>query len=52
MIDKKIEEFSDAMRNIEDIKANYPDEWILLGNPEMNERGDGDSFGCCFVSQP
>ena len=38
VIDKKVEEFSDAMRNIEDIKASYPDEWILLGNPEMNER--------------
>ena len=27
-----------APRSIEDIKASYPDEWILLGNPEMNER--------------
>ena len=25
-------------RSIEDIKSSYPDEWILLGNPEMNER--------------
>jgi len=27
-----------APRSIEDIKRSYPDEWILLGNPEMNER--------------
>ena len=26
-----------APRSIEDIKASYPDEWILLGNPEINE---------------
>ena len=26
-----------APRSIEDIKSSYPDEWILLGNPEMDE---------------
>ena len=26
-----------APRSIEDIKRSYPDEWILLGNPERNE---------------
>jgi len=26
-----------APRSIEDIKKSYPDEWILLGNPEMDE---------------
>ena len=25
-------------RSIEDIKKSYPDEWILLGNPERNEQ--------------
>jgi hypothetical protein len=25
-------------RNIDDIKKSYPDEWILLGDPEKNER--------------
>jgi hypothetical protein len=25
-------------RSIEDIKRSYPDEWILLGEPEENER--------------
>jgi len=27
-----------AQRSIEDIKKSYPDEWILLGNPDMNDR--------------
>ena len=26
-----------APRSIEDIKGSYPDEWILLGNPEKDE---------------
>ena len=25
-------------RSIDDIKKSYPDEWILLGNPEENEQ--------------
>ena len=36
-IESKVEEFSDAVRSIEDIKASYPDEWIVLGNPEKDE---------------
>jgi hypothetical protein len=28
-------------RNIDDIKKSYPDEWILVGNPEKNEREVG-----------
>jgi len=35
-IDKGIE-FSDARRSIDDIKKSYPDEWILLGEPEMDK---------------
>ena len=35
---EKAVEFSEAPRSIEDIKASYPDEWILLGNPDINER--------------
>ena len=27
-----------APRSIEDIKSSYPDEWILLGNPERDEQ--------------
>jgi len=37
VIDNKVEEFTDVARSIEDIKASYPDEWILLGNPVMDE---------------
>ena len=35
-IDKNVE-FSDAVRSIEDIKASYPDEWIVLGDPVEDE---------------
>ena len=28
---------AEAPRSIEDIKASYPDEWILLGNPVSDE---------------
>jgi len=38
VIDNKVEKFTDVARSIEDIKASYPDEWILLGNPVRNER--------------
>ena len=38
-LEHKNTEVADALapRSIEDIKRSYPDEWILLGNPEMNE---------------
>jgi len=36
-IENKVEEFSGIARNIEDIKASYPDEWIVLGDPEKDE---------------
>ena len=35
-IEKNVE-FSDAIRSIEDIKASYPDEWIVLGDPVEDE---------------
>ena len=28
-----------ARRSIDDIKKSYPDEWVLLGNPEIEEYG-------------
>jgi len=37
---KSIEDSVTALperRNIEDIKKSYPDEWIILGEPEMDE---------------
>jgi len=37
VLDNKVEEFTGVARNIEDIKASYPDEWIVIGNPEMDE---------------
>jgi len=38
-LENKTTEVADALapRSIEDIKGSYPDEWILLGNPEINE---------------
>jgi len=30
------EVFSNAPRSIDDIKKSYPDEWIILGSPEMD----------------
>ena len=37
VMDYKVEEFCGVARNIEDIKASYPDEWIVLGDPETDE---------------
>ena len=37
-LEKEVLEFSEVVRSIDDIKKSYPDEWILLGNPERNER--------------
>jgi len=36
VLDNKVEEFTGVARKIEDIKASYPDEWIVIGNPEMD----------------
>jgi hypothetical protein len=49
--------------NINDIKKNYPDEWILLGNPVRDETGleilSGillyhcpDKREVCYLSKP
>ena len=34
-----VEDFSGVRRSIEDIKGSYPDEWILIGDPEEDEQG-------------
>ena len=34
---KSIEDSVTARRSIDDIKKSYPDEWIILGEPEMDE---------------
>ena len=38
-LEHKHTEVADALapRSIEDIKGSYPDEWIVMGNPEMDE---------------
>jgi len=47
-------EVADALapRSIEDIKGSYPDEWILLGNPEMNEREMAIHSGVVLYHSP
>jgi len=35
--EKEISEFDETQRCIDDIKKSYPDQWILLGNPVMDE---------------
>jgi hypothetical protein len=38
-IEYSVASLPDAQRrSIDDIKKSYPDEWILVGNPEKNER--------------
>jgi len=37
MVENKNAVVVEAQRSIDDIKRSYPDEWIVLGNPEMNE---------------
>ncbi|MCL2073902.1 MAG: hypothetical protein FWH18_08280 [Marinilabiliaceae bacterium] len=51
IIDKNVE-FSDAPRSIDDIKASYPDEWILLGNPEMDEYDSDFISGVVLYHSP
>ncbi|MCL2073904.1 MAG: hypothetical protein FWH18_08290 [Marinilabiliaceae bacterium] len=36
-ITDKNEEFSGDVRSIDDIKASYPDEWIVIGDPETDQ---------------
>ena len=38
-IENRVEDFIGARRSIEDIKRSYPDEWILIGDPEEDEQG-------------
>jgi len=48
---------------INDIKRNYPDEWVLLGNPEIDERNQAilagivlyhsaDKKEVCYLGKP
>jgi len=37
---------------IDDIKKSYPDEWILLGNPEMNVQKQAITSGIVLYHSP
>ena len=39
-------------RSIEDIKSCYPDEWILLGNPEMDKYDQAVMSGVVLYHSP
>ena len=41
-----------APRSIEDIKSSYPDEWILLGNPEMDKYDQAILSGVVLYHSP
>ena len=41
-----------APRSIEDIKKSYPDEWIVMGNPEMDEYGQSILSGVVLYHGP
>ena len=52
---KSIEDSVTALperRSIEDIKKSYPDEWILLGNPEINEYEQAILSGVVLYHSP
>jgi hypothetical protein len=52
---KSIEDSVTALperRNIDDIKKSYPDEWILVGDPEENEREMGCRSGIVLYHSP
>jgi hypothetical protein len=38
--------------NINDIKRSYPDEWILLGNPETDEQNQTIISGILLYHSP
>jgi len=41
-----------ARRSIDDIKKSYPDEWILVGDPEEDEREMGCRSGIVLYHSP
>jgi len=40
------------MSGIKDIKQSYPDEWILLGNPEIDEKSQTILSGVVLYHSP
>ena len=51
-LEAKDTNIADVQQSIEDIKASYPDEWILLGNPEMNDREMAIHSGVVLYHSP
>lgn len=51
-LDNKVDEFTDVPLSIEDIKRSYPDEWILLGNPQKDEYGQSIISGVVLYHSP
>ena len=47
-----METAADKNVGINDIKRNYPDEWILLGNPEINEQKQAILAGIVLYHSP
>jgi len=39
MAANRVEDFTGERLSIDDIKRSYPDEWILIGDPEEDENG-------------
>jgi len=53
-LEHKNTEIADALapRSIEEIKRTYPDEWIVMGNPEMDEWGQSILSGVVLYHGP
>jgi hypothetical protein len=51
-IENQVTEHTDTARTIDDIKKSYPDEWILLGNPEKDEQKQAILSGVVLYHGP
>jgi hypothetical protein len=49
--ENEVLEFDGVRRSIDDIKKRYPDEWILIGDPEEDENGS-DVSGIVLYHSP
>jgi hypothetical protein len=48
----KLKQMVMATLSISDIKRNYPDEWILLGSPEIDEKEQTILSGVVLYHSP
>jgi hypothetical protein len=51
-IENRIDDLAGVRSSIEVIKSTYPDEWILLGDPEMNEQEQAYLSGVVLYHSP